>query len=413
MRKRANYLLLMTMIVLSTFIYSIVNTEILLRIISNILIANKKMVIHLVCMLIIFMGINIFAKSISTSMQYRVRKIETIEYEQYLLKRYGMYKSWNIAKANNDVLAKVVNDVPNVINARVNLFINLLSSILSSIFGILYSMSISISCTGISIFLIVLMYAFLYRSLKDLPIYEKKLGEKHNNNYSYIWNMLQNLEIIPFLNTEKVLSKYKDNAKEIVQYAKRKSKVYANVSLGKNVIGTGVLIVVAICVAINQLVNIDSNISIPDMLALFIVIPQIASALGQILQWFSDYETYKGLKERVNSILLEKTYDSAGKSNVFQINTICFKKVSFEYVKGRKVISGVNFTLVKGKNILLLGPSGCGKSTVIKLLLGLLEGYSGDILINGNQIDNINRKSLWRKCSYIEQEGIILSATLR
>lgn len=59
------------------------------------------------------------------------------------------------------------------------------------------------------------------------------------------------------------------------------------------------------------------------------------------------------------------------------------RELSKSYVKGVKVLHGLNITLFEGKIVGLLGPNGCGKSTLIKLISGLLTPDSGDILVCG------------------------------
>ena len=53
------------------------------------------------------------------------------------------------------------------------------------------------------------------------------------------------------------------------------------------------------------------------------------------------------------------------------------------YKRGTKVLDSFNLELPEGRIIGLLGPNGCGKSTLIKLVSGLLQPTSGEILIDG------------------------------
>ena len=49
----------------------------------------------------------------------------------------------------------------------------------------------------------------------------------------------------------------------------------------------------------------------------------------------------------------------------------------------RTVLDGVNFTVMRGENFVILGGSGSGKSTLLRNLVGLMRPHSGQILING------------------------------
>lgn len=63
-------------------------------------------------------------------------------------------------------------------------------------------------------------------------------------------------------------------------------------------------------------------------------------------------------------------------------NIVEIKNVYKSYSK-KEVISNMNLNIPKGKIVGLLGPNGSGKSTLIKLINGLLQPNSGDVLIDG------------------------------
>ena len=63
-------------------------------------------------------------------------------------------------------------------------------------------------------------------------------------------------------------------------------------------------------------------------------------------------------------------------------------------------VKNINFKINKGKTIGLLGPNGCGKSTTIGMILGLIKPTSGNVLIDGKDIEK-NRTSLLEKINFI------------
>lgn len=65
------------------------------------------------------------------------------------------------------------------------------------------------------------------------------------------------------------------------------------------------------------------------------------------------------------------------------MNILECKNLSKAYKKKVPVLSDLNLTIPAGKIVGLLGPNGCGKSTLIKLIAGLLQPNSGEILVGG------------------------------
>ena len=68
------------------------------------------------------------------------------------------------------------------------------------------------------------------------------------------------------------------------------------------------------------------------------------------------------------------------------MNILEFKNLSKAYTKGKFVINNLNLEIPQGKIIGLLGPNGCGKSTMIKMIAGLLQPTSGEVLVNGMNV---------------------------
>ena len=60
------------------------------------------------------------------------------------------------------------------------------------------------------------------------------------------------------------------------------------------------------------------------------------------------------------------------------------------------VLKGLDFTVGKGEFCVLLGPSGSGKSTLLNILGGIDNADSGEIIINGDKLEDMDEKGLTR-----------------
>lgn len=88
------------------------------------------------------------------------------------------------------------------------------------------------------------------------------------------------------------------------------------------------------------------------------------------------------------------------------------KKLNFRYGTRKLVLEDINLRIEKGQKIAFVGESGSGKTTLSKLLLHLYAPESGDILINGNNIEDIQLECLREKIAYIPQETFLFSGTI-
>jgi subfamily B ATP-binding cassette protein MsbA len=89
------------------------------------------------------------------------------------------------------------------------------------------------------------------------------------------------------------------------------------------------------------------------------------------------------------------------------------RDVVFGYRPNEPVLDRMNLVAEPGKVTALVGPSGGGKSTVLALLLHFYDVTSGDILIDGQPISSVSRKSLRRQTAYVGQDVYLFRGTIR
>jgi len=65
-----------------------------------------------------------------------------------------------------------------------------------------------------------------------------------------------------------------------------------------------------------------------------------------------------------------------------------------EYADGTKALKGVTFSLDAGEFAFLVGPSGSGKSTIVRLLIGEIAPSDGEVIVNGQDMDNIKMRKM-------------------
>jgi len=89
-----------------------------------------------------------------------------------------------------------------------------------------------------------------------------------------------------------------------------------------------------------------------------------------------------------------------------------FKNVSKSF-NGRKILNDINITIQDQELVVFIGPSGCGKTTTLKMINKLLTPSSGEILINGDKIQDKNTIKLRRNMGYvIQQAGLLPHLTI-
>ena len=91
------------------------------------------------------------------------------------------------------------------------------------------------------------------------------------------------------------------------------------------------------------------------------------------------------------------------------------KNLDFSYDQENLAVKGVSFSVEKGTYTTIVGHNGSGKSTVAKLISGLLEKKSGDIIIDGLELNEENLQKIRGKIGIVFQnpDNQFIGSTVR
>lgn len=101
-----------------------------------------------------------------------------------------------------------------------------------------------------------------------------------------------------------------------------------------------------------------------------------------------------------------------GEDRAEEIPFVEFRDVVFGY-GGHIVLNHVSFKVMDGDQVTLAGRTGAGKSTILKLLLGLYEPQSGEVLIHGAPAAQIKEEERRKLFGYVEQTFHMVPGTVR
>ena len=90
-----------------------------------------------------------------------------------------------------------------------------------------------------------------------------------------------------------------------------------------------------------------------------------------------------------------------------------FKYVGFSYPNGHQALSDINLDLKVGELIALVGPTGSGKTTLAHMIPSMLSPTIGQVLVDGNDIMTLDVGSLRQQITYVFQEHLLLSESIR
>ena len=160
---------------------------------------------------------------------------------------------------------------------------------------------------------------------------------------------------------------------------------------------------------------INSGILTGDIIASIQYATQIVTSFLMIGGFIIMLPRFLVSARRISEVLNTEITITDGKITDISDNpTIEFKNVSYIYPGSEKeTLKDISFSLKPGKTTAIIGGIGSGKSTILNLIPSLQDPSSGEILIDGENIKNINLKSLRDRISFTPQKAILFQGDVK
>lgn len=260
-------------------------------------------------------------------------------------------------------------------------------------------------CMPIAIIWIIKLYRKLNQEIENARIVNVELSntiEQNTSGFSLIklYNEQQHQkEKFKEMNEENYLADYR-------------------IGVVKNKISNVINILYAACYCLGFSIGVQliqrNIITIGD---LTVYISCISVALSEITNAIEPLLTgiayFKQAKRRYNYFFNLETYDQKGKE-LKEIKKIEINHLTYRYVEGAKpAIQDISLEILQGEKIGIVGQVGAGKTTLMNILAGFYEVPKNTVKINGIDIQEYSRESVFQKIGYAMQKTIILDENIK
>ncbi len=230
---------------------------------------------------------------------------------------------------------------------------------------------------------------------------------------SYLFEIVKNLQEIKLLNAVKKVSRvYLRKTTVINQMNVDSGKVDVTTERVNAFISLlAQLLIFVICAVFIVRGQMQLGVFVAAISYFNMAVTYFASINGKIVDAGRQMVSLQRVVDILNTE--EEDYREQIAPATIQHGHIEFKNVTFGYTDTSPVLSQFNLRLEGGTTIGLVGRSGAGKTTMANLLYNLHAVDSGELLIDGTNIDQYNLHSLRSQVGIVHQETILYDDTLR
>ncbi len=315
-----------------------------------------------------------------------------------------------INKKKGDLMSRITADILEIQTSYLSILELMVREPLTILFTLIVMFTISPELT-LFVILFIPISGFIISIIgKRLRKDSKEVQQQQSNFLSIIDETISGQKVIKSFLSESFFSRKFDKINHLLY--KYSNKVINR----KNLAGPfsefmGILVIGVLLWFGGRMVLVSESISGTTFIVFMGLAYNILTPAKNLSKSFYSIKKGNAAAERVFEII---EYDKFSNDRTRNIEIEEFKdKISFqdlEFSYGEsKILDGITFTIKKGESVALVGSSGSGKSTIANLLNGFFSADSGSLLIDGINISDIKRESLYKNISIVTQESILFN----
>jgi len=316
--------------------------------------------------------------------------------------------------SQGDVLSRVTNDV-DTISRTLNQSLSQIITSITTVIGVTIMMfSISWQLTLVAMLILPVSMGLIAFIVKMSQRYFKKQQEYLGKVNGHIEEMYGGHIVVKAFNGE---------AKSIETFDKLNGELYDSAWKSQFLSGMMMPIMTFVGNLGYVLITIMGGwfavrkmITVGDIQAFIQYVRSFTQPIAQIANIMNIFQQTAAAAERVFEFLEEEeeiTETTTPVTGVDYHGHVEFKNVRFGYDPEKIIIKGFSCDVDKGHNIAIVGPTGAGKTTIVKLLMRFYDVNSGEILLDGHNINDYTRHDLRENFGMVLQDTWLYNASIR
>ena len=412
--KKINIIIVFILCFITTLI-SVFSTRLNGYTIDNFIETGDMRGLAFICIVLLIMYlVNIFSTYYQNLVMVKIsQKVSANIRKDLFSNLQGLPLKYFDTNSSGDLMSRLTNDVDNI-NTTLSQSVTQLFSGVINIGGMLIAMLI-LSPILTLIGLITVPLTFL--TTKTLAKKTQRFFVKQQNELGILNGYIEEM-----VSGQKVVSLFSEEEEVKEEFAKINEKLTKSAIIAQgasSVMGPinnfiNNISYLIISVTGGYLILKGHTITVGIVFTFLLYMRNFTRPINEIMNLFNTIQSALAGAERVFEVIDEvKEKDKIEAKDIENIEgNVVLKNVTFSYTKGKEILKNISIEANKGEVIAIVGPTGAGKTTIVNLLTKFYDIDSGEIFIDGKNINYITRESLRKSVAMVLQDTYLFSETV-
>ncbi len=316
-------------------------------------------------------------------------------------------------KTHGETLSVITNDIDTLSQGLNQSAIQIVTSVATIIGVIIMMLSIDWIMTIVSVLIFPLSFILIGLIIKKSQKYFVKQQEYLGSVNGSIEEMFSGHLVVKAFNAEnKVLSKFEKNNDQLFNSAWKSQFLSGLMQPIMVFMGNFGYVIVSI---LGGYFAVNGRITIGDIQSFIQYSRNSTQTVAQLASVSSSIQSMFAASERVFNFLNEVEEEKIVEKDINMDKIegrVNFKDVVFGYNPNQVIIKDFNVSVEKGQKVAIVGPTGAGKTTIVKLLMKFYNLNSGNIIVDGHNLNELTREQVSKIFGMVLQDTWLFNGTV-
>ena len=321
--------------------------------------------------------------------------------------------SFFVKRRTGEIMSRMTNDVTTIEGVITDVPATLLQQSIRLVGGIIIVIVMNWKLTFMILVLAPVMVLFAKTFGKKLKSLSREIQDKLATSTTIIEENISGIQLVKsFVRQTQEIARFDGAVEDSFQSAKKRVKISAFFG---PMIGFIAFVTALALLWYGGREVIAGTLSPGEMVAFILYAIIIAGPMGSFARLYTRIQEGLGASERIFEILdtepeVQDAPDAAPMPTI--AGKVEIKNLTFHYREDQAVLKDLNISVKPGEMVALVGPSGAGKTTLAHLLHRFYDPVSGEILVDGKNIRDVQMASYWRQIGLVPQETLLFGGTI-